>query len=81
MDWRLRLPGALYRQARDKAGSDAQLATAVRDWLEDYATGQGQLLEDAAQQLGASGGRASAEARTPEERSAKARAAAKARWG
>lgn len=75
MDWRLRLPGALYRRARDQAGSDRQLAALARIWLEGYVAGQ-----SPAQQLGARGGRASAEALTPTERRAKTQHAAQARW-
>lgn len=38
MDWRLRVPSALYRVARDKAGSDHELAAIVVRWLEQWAT-------------------------------------------
>ena len=40
MNWRLRIPGALYRQAIDRAGSDAALAERVRSWLHAYVAGQ-----------------------------------------
>ncbi len=75
MIWRTRLPGALYRRAIARAGSDRQLADAVRAWLDTYVSGQ-----TAAQQLAASGGLASAQALSPEARQARARAAALARW-
>lgn len=65
MEWRVRLPGAIYRRARDRAGSDAQLAALVRDYLETYVSGQ-----TPAQPLAAQGGRASAASLTAEERRA-----------
>ena len=71
MDWRLRLPGALYRMAVDRAGSDADLARIVRDYLGRYVDGT------TAQQAG---GRARAERLSPERRAEIARAAAQARW-
>lgn len=71
MDWRIRLPGALVRRATAKAGSDADLAALVRCWLETYVDGTSPQ---------ALGGRATAARRTPEERSASARAAVLARW-
>lgn len=76
MDWRLRLPGALYRQARDRAGSDAALADRVREWLTGYVTGQ----PTAGQQLAAQGGHARAASLTTEQRRESARRAARARW-
>lgn len=71
MDWRLRLPGALYRRACEKAGSDADLARLVSQWLTTYVDGTSPQ---------ALGGRSTAARRTPEERSASARAAVQARW-
>lgn len=68
MDWRLRLPGALYRRAAEKAGSDADLARLVQSWLERYL--------DPPQ---AAGGVARCASLTPERRSEIARAAALAR--
>lgn len=70
MDWRLRLPSALYRRAVAKAGSDADLAALVRSWLARY-------LEPSPQAVG---GRARAARLTPEARSAIARQGAQARW-
>ena len=71
MDWRLRLPGALYRRARDLAGSDAALADRVRHYLTQYVDGTTPQ---------ALGGRASAARLSEDERREKARAAARARW-
>lgn len=71
MDFRLRLPGAIYRQARDKAGDDASLAALLVRYVTQYATGT------TAQQRG--GVVASAKL-TTEERRARASAAATARW-
>ena len=76
MTWRLRLPGALYRQATDRAGSDVALAELVRTWLFAYVTGQ-----SPASAFAASGGRARAQALTSKARTAIARKAAQARWG
>lgn len=73
MDWRIRLPGGLYRQAATKAGGDAQLAQRVRVWLERYAA-------DERQQAGAKGGTTRAARMTPEALSDAARKAALARW-
>lgn len=67
MDWRLRIPGGLYRHAREKAGSDADLAALVRSWLERYL--------DPPQAVG---GHARMTALTPERRSEIARTAARA---
>ena len=67
MDWRLRIPGGLYRHAREKAGSDADLAALVRSWLERYL--------DPPQAIG---GRARMTTISPERRSEIARMAAKA---
>lgn len=72
MDWRLRVPGGLYRRACEQAGSDADLAALVRTWLERYID-----PVPTAQQLG---GRASAARLTPAERQEKARRAVEARW-
>ena len=71
MDWRVRLPGAIYRQAVDRAGSDADLARLVVAYLTTYVDGT------SAQSLG---GRARAAALSDEERRAHARRMAAARW-
>lgn len=68
MDWRVRLPGALYRQCVERAGSDADLAALVRLWLTRYL--------DPPQ---AAGGQARAARLTPERRADIARSAARAR--
>jgi hypothetical protein len=39
MDWRLRLPGALYRRAAAKAGGPMPLAALVLGWLTRYVDG------------------------------------------
>lgn len=36
MDWRLRLPGAMYRRASDRAGGERSLAALVLAWLTTY---------------------------------------------
>ena len=69
MDWRLRLPSALYRLAVERAGSDAALADVVRGYLERY-VGPSQQANAA---------RARAASLTPERRSEIARLAARAR--
>ena len=69
MTWRLRLPGALYRRAVERAGSDADLARLVAAYLTRYAEGQ---HADAA--------RARSASLTPERRSEIARAAVATRW-
>jgi hypothetical protein len=74
MDWRLRLPSALYRLALARAGSDKDLAHLVVDYLERYVTGTTE-----AQQTGASGGHARAASLTPERRSEIATIASHAR--
>lgn len=71
MDFRLRLPGAVYRQARDKAGDEASLAALLVAYLTAYAEGR------TAQQRG---GVASAARLTPEKRSARGRQAVAVRW-
>ena len=76
MNWHLRLPGALYRQACDRAGSDTALADRVRSWLNAYVAGQ-----SPPSLFAASGGHARAKALTPEARTAIAKTAARARWG
>jgi hypothetical protein len=73
MDWRLRIPSVLYRLARDRAGSDKELAERVRAWLERYASGDDQ-------QRAAQGGHARAAKLSPDERRESARRAAAARW-
>ena len=70
MNWRIRLPGALYRLARDKAGSDAALADLVTRYLDAWVSGT------TAQALG---GKARAESITPERRTEIARAGGLAR--
>jgi len=70
MDWRLRLPGGLYRRAAEKAGGDTQLAQRVRIFLERYTADQPQQAVAAA---------ARAASLTPERRSEIARTAALAR--
>lgn len=71
MNWRLRLNGALYRKAMDKAGDDKSLAELVTKWLTAYVEGTSPQ---------AKGGKATAAAMTDEERTARASHAAKARW-
>lgn len=70
MNFRLRLPGAIYRQARDRAGDDATLHDRLVAYVTAYATGH------TAQQQG---GSASAARLTPEARRERARRAAWAR--
>jgi len=72
MNWRIRLPGAVYRKAVDRAGSDASLADIARQWVSDYAD-----EKPSAQQLG---GRASQAALTPEQRSVRMKALVERRW-
>jgi hypothetical protein len=67
MDWRLRLPAALYRLAVDKAGSDKASAELVVGLIEAWVKG------DTAQ---AKAGRARAASMPTEERSALATQAA-----
>lgn len=74
MDWRLRVPSAVYRLAVNKAGSDRLLADLVRAWLDRYVAGVSPAAE-----LGRKGGQARAEKLTPERRSEIARLAGKAR--
>lgn len=71
MDFRVRLPGAIYRQASEKAGDDASLARLVVAYVTAYATGT------TPQQLGAA---ASNAGMTPEQRTERAKRAAAARW-
>lgn len=76
MTWRVRLPSALYRRARTKAGDDDRILTAlVVACLTDYVDGR-----TAAQTLAASGGHARAAALPPDVRRDQARHAALARW-
>ncbi len=75
MDWRLRLPGALYRQAVDRAGSDRELSAVVRQWITDYVEGR-----SASQALASRGGVARRDRMTPEQRADAASRAAQARW-
>lgn len=71
MDFRVRLPGAVYRQARDRAGDDTALEQLIVAHVTAYAAGQ------TAQQRG---GQARAQQMSRAERSASAKAAAIARW-
>lgn len=73
MDWRVRIPGGLYRRAVDRATADGTtLDLMVRHWLERYVD-----PPPSAQSLG---GHAAAARLTPEQRTARARASALARW-
>lgn len=74
MDWRLRVPSAVYRLAVSRAGSDRLLADLVRAWLERYVAGVSPAAE-----LGRKGGQARAEKLSPERRSEIARVAGRAR--
>lgn len=69
MDWRLRVPGALYRRAVDRAGSDGELARRVRDYLTRY------VADTLPHQIAA---RARANRLSPERRSEIARIAQRA---
>jgi hypothetical protein len=71
MDWRVRIPGWLYRRAVERAGSDLELARLVRDYLTHYAdeTLPGQV-----------GGRARWADRSDDERRTHAQQMAAARW-
>lgn len=71
MDFRLRISGAVYRRALDRAGSPQALSDILTRYLSQYAEGQ------TAQQAG---GRATWEGVSVEERSARLRHAANARW-
>lgn len=71
MTYRLRLPGAVYRAARDRAGDDTALHDILLRYVTAYASGQ------TAQQRA---GSTTASRATPEQRSARARAAVTARW-
>lgn len=70
MDLRVRMPGAVYRMARDKAGDDKALLAQIVRFVTDYATGA---------TMQAKGGRARAKALSSDERSAIARAGGLAR--
>lgn len=72
MDWRLRIPGALYRRAAEKAGGQMPLATLVVQWLTDYVDPPLTLQQRAGQARQAS--------MSTEERSEAGRAAARRRW-
>lgn len=74
MNWRVRLPGALYRLALEKAGDDGALAELVTRWLDAYVRGQSE-----AQANGARGGKVAAERMTPEERRARGQKAVETR--
>lgn len=71
MRWRVELPGAIYRQAREKAGDDKALTALVVQWLTTYASGDS---------IQAQGGRAAAAAMSQTARTARARAGGRARW-
>lgn len=70
MIFRLRLPGAIFRKARDRAGDEATLHDRLVGYVTQYAAG------DTAQQRA---GRLVSERMTPTERSDRARHAAMAR--
>lgn len=74
MNWRVRVPGALYRQAVEAAGGDVKLQGHVVRWLDSYVLGRSE-----AQVTGAAGGRAAAAYMTAEQRHARAKKAARAR--
>lgn len=67
----LRIPSAIYRSALDKAGSDTALTDLLVRYVTQYATGETSQ---------AKAGRARQATLSPSERSARARAAAQARW-
>jgi hypothetical protein len=72
MDFRIRLPGNVYRYAKERAGgTDVLLRRKIEEWTQNYAHGQ------TAQQRG---GRVSADRMTPEQRSDKMRTAVNVRW-
>lgn len=76
MDYRCRLPGALYRRASQRATSEGvDLSTVIRRLLTQYTDGA-----SGAASLGARGGKASAAALSPDERAQRARHAAVTRW-
>ena len=70
MDWRLRVPSAIYRLAMARAGSDRALADLAVRWLTRYAQGETQHQQAA---------QARARSLSPERRSEIARQAALAR--
>lgn len=77
MLYRLRVPGALVRLARTRAeAEDTTLEAVVIEALTRYADGD----PSPAAELGARGGRASAQALTATERRDKGQRAAAARW-
>jgi hypothetical protein len=81
MDYRLRsIPPALWRRVRARAGE--RLREVLLGLLRLYADGDVDPLDPTspASTLAAKGGRARADAMTPEERSAAARKAVEARW-
>ena len=70
MDWRLRVPSAIYRLALARAGSDRALTELATRWLTRYAQGETQHQQAAI---------ARARSLSPERRSEIARQAALAR--
>ena len=83
MDYRARLPGALIRRAQQQAtASGTTLDAVIRVALELYTAGQLDLAaaDPIGRAIGRRGGQASGARLTAEERSAKARVAAAARW-
>lgn len=71
MDLRIRLPGAIARLARDKAGDEKALTALIVAYVTAYATGQTSQ---------AAGGRARADSLTPARRREIAVVASRARW-
>ncbi len=72
MNFHIRLAGSVYRHALTRAGGTPEaLRRKVEEFVINYANGA---------TIQQRGGRAVAEALTPEERSAKGRAAVTARW-
>ena len=75
MTFRLRIPSALYRLAIDHAGGEGPLSALLRAHLDRLISGQTE-----AQQAGARGGHARAQALSPERRREIASQASRARW-
>jgi hypothetical protein len=80
MDLRLHLPAALLRRFARKAGSRKRERAILTRLIELYVEDAIDPDRSPAATLAAQGGRARAEALTPEERSAAARHAVSARW-
>jgi len=73
MNFRIRLPGSVYRFAKERAGgTDVQLAQKIVEYVTNYAHGT------TAQQKG---GRATTDAMTQEQLRARSQKGVAARWG